>query len=182
MSKCFWKGFYRNEIIRLLYQGFGISGIRLNFQVFAGSGIGIEDSFTRCSGSGMPDCRPLDSGAPVVSKVATSLVLVGITTFGHGCAQTTRPNIFTKPLYHKPWIQNSIRDLHDATSTTTTTTTTTTIPTTTKATTTTPRPALMANYAPNCESPFDVLDRLGVIIENKSTLFRSMFILFRNNQ
>ena len=102
-----------------------------------------------------------DSGAPVVSNVATSLVLVGITTFGQGCAQSNRPNIFTKPLFHKSWIKDSIKALHDATSTTTTTTTTTTKSTTTTPRTTTKpteRPALMANYAPNCESKFDVLN------------------------
>ncbi len=84
-----------------------------------------------------------DSGGPLMMFTSIQQwVLVGITSYGHGCAQAEYSGIYTRVVYYLDWIRSmNVSDavtVSEATTTTTTaSTSTTTTATTTRVTTTT---------------------------------------------
>ena len=52
-----------------------------------------------------------DSGGPMVSEGSTgSMEIVGIVSWGRGCARKLLPGIYTRVVNYLPWIQANIND------------------------------------------------------------------------
>ena len=51
-----------------------------------------------------------DSGGPFAQRTANGWTLVGITSFGRGCARPNTPGVYTRVSNYVNWIQNIIRN------------------------------------------------------------------------
>src|SRR5205823_418942 len=68
-------------------------------------GGGIDDSMV-CAGisqGGKDSCQG-DSGGPMVQDVAGEPVLVGLVSWGYGCARANYPGVYTRVGYERQWI------------------------------------------------------------------------------
>jgi len=123
--------------------------------------VNIESTKQFCAGEsgGGKDACSGDSGGPFTRTISSSIgsreFLIGVVSYGLGCARVQYPGVYTKVTAYLPWIKEHIQSIHDeadprpatnypvtpstttTTRRTTTTTTTTTKSTTTKSTTTT---------------------------------------------
>merc|ERR1719354_679155 len=115
--------------------------------------VNIESTKQFCAGEsgGGKDACSGDSGGPFTRTISSSIgsreFLIGVVSYGLGCARVQYPGVYTKVTAYLPWIKEHIQSIHDeadprpatsypVTPSTTTTTTTTTKSTTTKSTTT----------------------------------------------
>ncbi|GAB6023554.1 Transmembrane protease serine 9 [Chamberlinius hualienensis] len=85
-------------------QGFSNQFCSEKYKVFD---VPITDNMI-CAGflTGGKDACQGDSGGPLIQKCGDRYVLVGIVSFGIGCAQADFPGIYTKVNSLKNWIQN----------------------------------------------------------------------------
>jgi len=49
-----------------------------------------------------------DSGGPLICAVENRPVLIGITSWGHGCAEVNSPGVWTKVSDYTNWIEENI--------------------------------------------------------------------------
>ena len=109
--------------------------------------IGLDEKLQFCASGqkNRQDACSGDSGGPFTVNKGGQNFLVGIVSFGLGCARETHPGIYTKLMHYIPWILRNIASQEEQsfvtqTITTTTQKTTTTIRTTTTRRTTTTMP------------------------------------------
>lgn len=117
--------------------------------------VNIQTGKQFCAGesSGGKDACSGDSGGPFTRTISSSMgsryFLIGVVSYGMGCARSQYPGVYTKITTYLPWIQEQVQSFHNEANPTRTTTTslkpitttqTTTTTTTKKATTTTKAP------------------------------------------
>lgn len=136
-----------------------------------GKFVDMDETIQFCAGNdkGQDACAG-DSGGPFVLLKDHSYYLIGIVSYGRGCARPEYPGVYTKVTTYLPWINSKIASRQQnadlsvpepdqeiqMTSTTTVSTTTTTITTTTPTTTTTTaKPSL--NSGVFCHAQYSLL-------------------------
>lgn len=76
-------------------------------------GLGDLSSSQLCAGffyaGGVDTCQG-DSGGPLVLTQGKKQSLVGLTSFGQGCAQPKNPGVYTRVSSFKPWIEQKINE------------------------------------------------------------------------
>ena len=114
--------------------------------------VDINSDVQFCAGNhdGQDACAG-DSGGPFVMHRGGKYMLIGIVSYGRGCARAEYPGVYTKVYNYLEWIYDSINESEisvTSTSTTTTTTTTTSTTTTTTPTTSTTTTTTTASPVP----------------------------------
>lgn len=69
------------------------------------------DGSVLCAGlyHGNVDTCQGDSGGPLfIHSPASAPVLVGITSFGEGCAQAFKPGVYTRIAHFRPWLDSVV--------------------------------------------------------------------------
>ncbi|HZQ14405.1 MAG TPA: serine protease [Pseudolabrys sp.] len=61
-----------------------------------------------CAGIGVADACQGDSGGPAISYIDDRPVLVGITSWGAGCAQKQYPGVYVNVAKYRAWIEETI--------------------------------------------------------------------------
>jgi len=67
----------------------------------------VITSNVMCAGSDGKDTCQGDSGGPLATLDAATRTLVGVTSFGYGCARTGYPGVYTKVSAYRPWIKTN---------------------------------------------------------------------------
>ncbi|KAJ8039118.1 Acrosin [Holothuria leucospilota] len=71
----------------------------------------VIDAVMFCAGyenGGKDSCQQGDSGGPVVLKnAADQWEVIGITSWGYGCADVQKPGVYTRVYYYRDWIANN---------------------------------------------------------------------------
>uniref|UniRef100_A0A671FY70 Peptidase S1 domain-containing protein n=1 Tax=Rhinolophus ferrumequinum TaxID=59479 RepID=A0A671FY70_RHIFE len=74
----------------------------------------IIQSDMLCAGSEGRDSCYGDSGGPMVCRVSGSWSLVGIVSWGYGCALRNVPGVYTRVATYVPWITEQIGSIQDS--------------------------------------------------------------------
>lgn len=68
----------------------------------------ITSNMLCAAAPGKDSCQG-DSGGPLITLDGNSFSLIGITSWGFGCAQASAPGVYSRVTSQLPWIQNQIR-------------------------------------------------------------------------
>jgi len=77
----------------------------------------VIDSLMICAGGQGADSCQGDSGGPLVGNYAGVLYLVGIVSWGEGCAQAAYPGVYTRASKYLDWIESHVGGLWQKTNT-----------------------------------------------------------------
>ena len=116
--------------------------------------VDINSEVQFCAGNhdGQDACAG-DSGGPFVMHRGGRYMLIGVVSYGRGCARAEYPGVYTKVYNYLEWIYDSINEEISVTTTTSTTTTTRTTITATTTTTTTSTTTTTTSPVPERKGP-----------------------------
>ena len=80
-----------------------------NYPGWAGQAPKVLDS-NICAGNALTDTCEGDSGGPLMTHFRGRTYLVGIVSWGEGCARDIKPGVYTRMSTHTTWVSKSMKE------------------------------------------------------------------------